>query len=189
MITKLSTRAALLALVPLALLGLAACGDDDESSVDAAGDAAACDDIETVGAFVRLPPGDNTAIYLELTNDGDTDTALVGAEAAIAEEFELHEMVEVDGVMEMTPIEGQRIELPAGETVVLEPGGLHVMALGVTQELAEGDMVDVVLEFEGGCTVTVAAEVRAGEDGDMEHGDDMGDMSDDGSDDMGAMDG
>jgi copper(I)-binding protein len=159
-------RALMALLAVLFAAGLTACGDDgDESTVSQSGgdgEVAACDDLEAVGAFVRLPPGDNTAVYLDLTNNGDTDTALVGASADFAETFELHEMVADDeGVMEMRPIDGQTIPLPAGETVTLEPGGLHVMALGVTTELAEGDVVPVTLEFEGGCTITVDAEVRA----------------------------
>ena len=44
----------------------------------------------------------------------------------------------VDGVLEMQPLDPQRIELPAGETVVLEPGGLHVMAMGLTTRAGRG---------------------------------------------------
>lgn len=159
-------RALMALLALLFAAGLTACGDDgDESTVSQSGgdgEVAACDDLEAVGAFVRLPPGDNTTVYLDLTNNGDADAALVGASADFAETFELHEMVaDEDGVMEMRPVDGQTIALPAGETVTLEPGGLHVMALGVTTELAEGDVVPVTLEFEGGCRITVDAEVRA----------------------------
>ncbi len=165
------TRAALVALSFLAIVALAACGDDSDTD-DAASDTSAsdttlatsevaCDAIEVTGAFVRLPPAENTAVYLELTNTGDVDTALVGASGDFAADFELHEMVDVDGVMEMTPLDPQLIELPAGETVLLEPGGLHVMAMGLTTELVEGDMVTVDLELDGGCTITVDAPVQA----------------------------
>jgi len=173
----------------LFVLALTACGDDDDSTTETGGDAgtdttavaaADCDAIDAVGAFVRLPPDDNTAVYVELTNNGEADTALVGASADFAETWELHEMVTgEDGVMEMQPVEGQSIALPVGQTVALEPGGLHVMAIGVTDELAEGDVVPVTLEFEGGCTITVDAEVRAVDEG-MDMGGDMsGDMSSD----------
>lgn len=169
---KNPTRAALLALIILAGLGLAACGDDnggddvaadgvDTTTTAATADEVACDDLAAVGATVRLPPGENTAVYVELTNNGTVDTALVGATADFAADYELHETTMEDGVLEMRPVEPQRIELAAGGTVVLEPGGLHVMAMGVTTELAEGDIVEVTLEFDGGCTVTVDAEVRA----------------------------
>ena len=162
-------RAALAVLSFLAVVALTACGDDSDTTASATSAAdttapsteVACDAIETTGAFVRLPPAENTAVYLELTNTGDADTALIGAAGDFAADFELHEMVDVDGVMEMTPLDPQRIELPAGETVALEPGGLHVMAMGLTTELAEGDMVTVDLEVDGGCTITVDAEVRA----------------------------
>jgi len=176
-------RAALSVLLTLLLAGfLVACGDDGGESAD--GGTSACDQVEAVGAFVRLPPDENTAVYVELTNDGDADTALVGASADFADTFELHEMVaDDDGVMTMQPVEGQRIDLPAGETVVLEPGGLHVMALGVNTELAEGDVVPVTLDFDGGCTVTVDAEVRAVDDA-MSGDDSSMDMSDDSSMDM-----
>lgn len=165
------TRAALAVLSFLAIVALAACGDDsgtDDAATDttaavttAPSTEVACDAIEITGAFVRLPPAENTAVYLELTNNGDVDTALIGASGDFAADFELHEMVAVDGVMEMTPLDPQRIELPAGETVLLEPGGLHVMAMGLTTELAEGDMVTVDLELDGGCTITVDAPVQA----------------------------
>ena len=174
-------RAALVALLTLLLSAvLVACGDDSgESATDGT---TACDQVEAVGAFVRLPPDDNTAVYVELTNNGEVDTALVGASADFADTFELHEMVADDeGVMTMQPVDGQRIDLPAGETVTLEPGGLHVMGLGVNTPLAEGDVVAVTLEFDGGCTVTVDAEVRAVDGGMSDEGSSM-DMS-------GAMDG
>ncbi len=187
------SRAALVALLTLLLSAfLVACGDDSgESATDGT---TTCDQLAAVGAFVRLPPDDNTAVYVELTNNGDADTALVGASADFADTFELHEMVADDeGVMTMQPVGGQRIDLPAGETVTLEPGGLHVMGLGVNTSLAEGDVVPVTLEFDGGCTVTVDAEIRAVDGGMSDEGSSMdmsGAMSDDSSTDMsGAMDG
>jgi len=165
-------RAALAALMILAALSLVACGVDssgddiatdgaDTTTTVAATDEVACDDLAAVGATVRLPPGENTAVYLELTNNGTADTALLGASADFAADYELHETAMVDGVLEMQPLDPQRIELPAGETVVLEPGGLHVMAMGLTTQLAEDDVVEVELELDGGCTITIEAEVRA----------------------------
>ena len=94
--------------------------------------------------------------------------------------IELHEVgADDEGVMQMRAIEGQSIALPAGETVVLEPGGLHVMAMGVTRTLSEGDDVTFTLTLEDGCTIDLSAPVRA-VDGGMDMGGDMGEMGDEG---------
>jgi copper(I)-binding protein len=143
-----------LAMVALVIAGLlAGCGSDE---------ATACDDLELQDAFVRLPGGENTAMYVNITNNGETATALVGAESDVAGMIELHEVgADSEGVMQMRAIEGQRIELPAGQTVVLEPGGLHVMAMGVTRTLEVDEEVTFTLTFDDGCTLEVTAPVRA----------------------------
>jgi copper(I)-binding protein len=60
----------------------------------------------------------------------------------------------------MTMQEVSEIEIPAGETVSLEPGGYHVMLLDLASDLAVGDSIEVTLTFGGGYTETVTAEVR-----------------------------
>ncbi|MCO5317738.1 MAG: copper chaperone PCu(A)C [Microthrixaceae bacterium] len=62
------------------------------------------------------------------------------------------------GMMTMQPVES--IEVPAGETVALEPGGYHVMLIGLVEDLEVGDTVEVTLEFESGETQAVTAEVK-----------------------------
>jgi copper(I)-binding protein len=52
-----------------------------------------------------------------------------------------------DGVMIMRPVEGG-LEIPAGETVELKPGGLHIMFMAVSEPFNEGETVPVTLEFE-----------------------------------------
>jgi periplasmic copper chaperone A len=68
-------------------------------------------------------------------------------------------MGEGSDMMEMRQV-GQ-IDLPAGETVSLEPGGLHVMLLELPQPLEEGSTVELTLTFETGDPQTVDAEVRS----------------------------
>ena len=60
----------------------------------------------------------------------------------------------------MTMREVDRIEVPAGETVVFEPGGYHVMLLDLAEPLEVGDTVEVTLTFERAGDVVVTAEVR-----------------------------
>ncbi len=63
-----------------------------------------------------------------------------------------------DGMMKMRQVTGG-IDVPAGGTVRLEPGGYHVMLIGPEEPIAEGDTVTLVLEFEraGRLTLTVTA--------------------------------
>jgi periplasmic copper chaperone A len=62
----------------------------------------------------------------------------------------------------MTMREVASIELTAGETVALEPGGLHIMLLDLVEPLVVGDTFEVTLTFESGAELVVTAEVREG---------------------------
>ena len=107
------------------------------------------------------------AAYMTIQNNGAADDVLIGAEAAVSERIELHTHEMTDGVMRMREVEGG-IPVPAGETTVLQPGGLHVMFLGLHEPLVEGEMFPLTLIFEqsGAVTVEVSIEgVAAGADG------------------------
>ena len=152
---RTTRRLAAVGIVTALVMVAAACSDDDDAASDS------CNDIVVEGAFVRLPPAENTALYFEVTNNGDAEVALVGASTDVANMVELHEVVMEDEAMKMQPIEGQEIPVAAGATAVLEPGGLHVMAMGLTATLEEGDEVTWTLEFSNGCTTELTAPVRA----------------------------
>ena len=155
---RMTRRLAVVGIFAVLALVAAACSDDDDAS------GGSCDDIVVEGAFVRLPPAENTALYFEVTNNGSSEVALIGASTDVANMVELHEVVMQDEVMQMQPIEGQEIPIAAGATAVLEPGGLHVMAMGLTAALEEGDEVTWTLEFSNGCTTELTAPVKAIED-------------------------
>lgn len=106
-----------------------------------------------------VPPGQpNSAAFMSLRNTSDEDRALVGAESPAAEVVELHTHVEDEGMMRMRRIE--RIALPAGERVTLQPGGLHVMLIGLKSELAPGRTVELTLIQDDGERLMVQAPVR-----------------------------
>ena len=84
---------------------------------------------------------------------------LVGGSTALAERFELHTMAMKGDVMEMRQIDA--IELPAGKTVELKPGGLHVMFIGLKQPLALGSKVPVTLKFERAGEIKVEFDVTS----------------------------
>lgn len=124
--------------------------------------AAVADDALTVtDPYARaVPPGQpNSAVFMTLTNPGAGERAVVAAASPAAEVVELHTHVMADGMMQMRRIE--RIPVPAGGSTVLEPGGLHVMLIGLTGPLAVGAEVPVTLTLDDGAELAVTAPVRA----------------------------
>jgi len=83
---------------------------------------------------------------------------LLGGSTPLAERVELHTMSMDGNVMRMRQVEG--IDVPAGQTVALAPGGLHVMFMGLKEELKPGAKVPLTLNFERAGTVQVQVEVR-----------------------------
>ena len=192
--TRRVLRAAVAVLATTALV--AACGDDEPAATDDATEATgeATPGIEIIGAWARTSPrsAEAGAVYLEITNDGDVDDALVGAsvDTTVAGKAEVHETVAVEpgatdddmddpaddamddpanddmddgatGMMEMRPVD--RVEIPAGETVALEPGGYHIMLLELAAPLEAGTTVEVTLTFEESGEQVVTADVRDAE--------------------------
>jgi copper(I)-binding protein len=118
---------------------------------------------EVVGVeapYVRaVPPGQrNSAAFMRLHNGGDQAHALTGARSPIAEAVELHTHMMRDGMMSMRPVE--RVDLPAREVVSLQPGGLHVMLIGLQQQLELGKEVPLTLVFEDGSERRLGAPVQ-----------------------------
>jgi len=94
------------------------------------------------------PPGAEVAGgYMTIKNSGAEPDRLIGVEVDIAGRAELHEMTMVDGVMKMRPLENG-VEVPAGGSVALKPGGYHVMLLDLKGPLKEGEMIPGSLTFE-----------------------------------------
>ncbi|MBJ3778386.1 copper chaperone PCu(A)C [Acuticoccus sp. 2012] len=105
------------------------------------------------------PPGAEVAGgYATITNPTDAADRLIGASAPFAKSTEIHEMSMVDGMMRMQPVAGG-LEIPAGGTVELAPGGYHVMFLELLDQPQAGDTVDVTLEFEHSGSITVPMSV------------------------------
>lgn len=89
-----------------------------------------------------------TGAFATIENHTDHDVTLVGGSAEIANMVEVHEVVMIDKEMKMQAKEGG-ILIKAGESVTLEPGGLHVMLMGLKKPILEGDEVTLTLDFEG----------------------------------------
>jgi copper(I)-binding protein len=119
--------------------------------------------------FARVTT-ENGAVYMTLKNDGQSADTLVGVTTDAAKAVELHEIkIDENDVMRMQPV--PNIPIPAGGSVTLQPGGLHVMLIGMQKELAPGDKISLTLTFEKAGPLAVEAEVREGRSmGQMDHG-------------------
>jgi protein SCO1/2 len=112
--------------------------------------------LQVSGAWVR-PADIMSAAYLQITNHGRSAQQLVGVDTAVAESAEIHE-TQMDGdLMKMRPVEA--VQIPAGETVQLKPGGEHIMLVGLTAPLVAGDTIMLTLTFDSGTRLEVEAVV------------------------------
>ncbi|MET0334022.1 MAG: copper chaperone PCu(A)C [Rhizobacter sp.] len=106
--------------------------------------------------------------YLSIQNTGGAADKLVSAQAEVSTRVELHEMKMDGDVMRMREISA--VDVPAGKTVELKPGGLHIMFIGLKAPLKQGDKFPVKLKFEKAGEVTVTVNVEgAGAVHDMKH--------------------
>lgn len=105
--------------------------------------------------------------FMKFVNAGGNDK-LLSASAEVSKSVELHEMKMEGDVMKMRQVDG--IELQAGKTVELRPGGYHVMFIGLKAPLKAGDKFPMKLKFEKAGVVTVEVKVEApGADQGMKH--------------------
>ncbi|MFZ5918764.1 MAG: copper chaperone PCu(A)C [Chloroflexota bacterium] len=124
----------------LALAGLAACSPKTSGP-----------NIEIEGAWARPSPkmAGAGAAYMILKNSGSEADKLVSASTTASKVVELHEsFMDENNVMKMRPVEGGAIEVPAGGSVELKPGGLHIMLIDLIEPLQSGQTVPLTLEFE-----------------------------------------
>ncbi|HEX6959043.1 MAG TPA: DUF1775 domain-containing protein [Ferrovibrio sp.] len=115
--------------------------------------AATIGDIGIVAPFARATPAKVGGAFMQLTNSGKTDDKLIRAAAPVAENVEIHEHAMEGGAMRMRPVDG--VPIPAGGTALLQPGGYHVMMIGLKHPLKQGDHFPLTLTFEKAGTVTV----------------------------------
>ncbi|MBS7789532.1 copper chaperone PCu(A)C [Roseococcus sp. SDR] len=97
--------------------------------------------------------------FLVIRNTGATPDRLVSASSPAAGRMELHTHVRDGDVMRMRPVND--IPVPANGEVTLQPGGLHLMLIGLTQALNAGQTIPVTLRFERAGEVTIQLAVQA----------------------------
>ena len=101
----------------------------------------------------------NGAAFMQLRNTGAQPDRLLSASTPAARTVELHTMTRDGDVMRMRPV--QDIPVPAGDTVALQPGGFHIMMIGLTAPMNQGGRVPLTLRFERAGEVQVELAVEA----------------------------
>jgi periplasmic copper chaperone A len=98
--------------------------------------------------------------YVKITNTGNASDRLVGGSTDIARRVELHEMSTDNGVMKMRPLT-EGIEIKPGQVVEFNPGGYHIMFVGLKKPLTQGEHLKATLQFEKAGKVDVDFTVEA----------------------------
>jgi copper(I)-binding protein len=103
--------------------------------------------------------GENGAVYFVLQNDSREQDELIDVSSNLADSVEMHESSMVMGtdVMEMDQVSS--VTLDADSEVVFAPGGLHVMLVGVKNELKVGDVIEITLHFRNHADIPVNVSV------------------------------
>ena len=122
--------------------------------------APAAKDVEASDVWARTGmAGGNSAVYMVLVNGTDMHQELLFATSDVAEAVELHESkMGENGEMQMIP--QASVSLEAGAKVEFKPGGLHVMLIGLKQELKAGDEFEVTLHFKDHADITLKVIVK-----------------------------
>lgn len=100
------------------------------------------------------PPKAPGGAYLTITNTGASGDRLVSVASPISGRSEIHEMKMDGGVMSMRPL-ADGITIMPGETVVLAPGGFHIMLMKLERPIREGEAVPITLRFEKAGEITL----------------------------------
>ncbi|MEG6508523.1 copper chaperone PCu(A)C [Methyloligella sp. 2.7D] len=120
------------------------------------------DGLKIVHPWSRATPGgvEVGVGYLKIENKGAEADRLTGGTTPIAKMLQVHQMTMTDGVMKMRHLK-DGLEIPAGKTVELKPGGNHLMLMGLKQPIVKGEPFKAVLHFEKAGDVEVTFKVEA----------------------------
>ena len=112
----------------------------------------------------------NGAAYMTLVNKGNRPDRLLSVSTPAAGKAKLHNHTMEGGMMKMRPVGA--LEITPGDEAVLQPGGLHVMLLGLTEPLVDGKLFPLTLHFERAGSIEVMVMIFEPEEAihsDMQH--------------------
>jgi len=117
-------------------------------------------DVDEPYAPAVVPGQTNGTVYMRVHNPGAAAVTLVGARSDAAAAVELHSHSMEGGIMKMRRIE--RITIPPQSSLSFEPGGLHLMLIGLKRTLSADDRLTLTLDLEDGTAIDVEVPVRQG---------------------------
>ena len=150
------------AVLAVATVGLAACGGSEPTPAETGPKAP--EGVAVTNARLMLPAvkGNPGAVYFDIANTGTGNVMIRAAKIEGAGSAVFHQM----GTWNKQPSMDEVLQIPvnAGETVKLEPGGMHVMAMDLAETVVAGGKANVTLTFVGGRELSFPADVRAAGD-------------------------
>lgn len=159
--------AAATAAATICLTALVGCGTSGSSASDSGTDSPTTAPAKTAAApvtmkdpWVKAADSGRTAVFGTLVNTTGGKVTVVSATSTVAEKTELHEVVDVDGKPVMRPKEGGFV-IRAGGSHRLQPGGDHLMLMGLAKAVKPGDEIAVTLTFQDGRTLRFTAVAKA----------------------------
>jgi copper(I)-binding protein len=127
--------------------------------------------VEVTRAWARATPGKSTIGTAYATVTAPAGDRLIGAATPVAGVAQIHQHTMENGVMKMRQVDA--VPLPAGQAVVLSPGGYHIMLMDLKAPLVAGQSFPLTLTFEKAGTVetdvTVGGVGASGPAGAMDH--------------------
>ncbi len=122
--------------------------DMNGMSMSSDGDVVKAGDLEVSGGFAKamLPGQPVGGGFFTVKNNGSADDQLLSVASPAAGQVQIHEMSMQGNVMKMRELK-DGITIPAGKTVELTPGNLHLMFIKVAAPFKQGDKVPVTLTF------------------------------------------
>ena len=101
---------------------------------------------DAMAAPSPTPQSITGAVYFSVINQGDKPDHLLEISTPAATDAMIHESKDENGVMKMNMVDA--LEIPAGATVELKPGHMHLMLTGLKKPLVTGDHIKLNLQFE-----------------------------------------
>ena len=174
---KSVAKLAMLPIVAVFALVLASCSSTDTTASSASPVAAPLTSSDT---WAKATDGPMSAAFGMIKNNSDETVTITSATTSASDKTELHETTEIDGQSQMQVKEGG-FEIPAGDTLKLEPGGNHIMIMNLQEPIKSGDDVTVELMLANGDTMSFTAQAKETNAGEEPYHESQGGSSDSGS--------